>query len=150
MKVAIGVDHGGLEYKGAVINLLEEKNIEYIDFGCYSTDSCDSTVYAEQVAKAVISGECDKGILICGTGIGMSIAANKFKGIRCAHCHDLFSAEMTRLHNNSNVVAFGARVIDEELAVQIVDKFLSTPFSNEARHERRVNDIIRIESENLK
>lgn len=150
MKVAIGVDHGGLEYKGAVINLLEEKNIEYIDFGCYSTDSCDYTVYAEKVAKAVISGECDKGILICGTGIGMSIAANKFKGIRCAHCHDLFSAEMTRLHNNSNVVAFGARVIDEKLAVQIVDKFLSTPFSNEARHERRVNDIIRIESENLK
>jgi len=150
MKIAIGVDHGGIEYKQAVIDLLESQNIEYKDFGCYSTDSCDYTEFAEKVAKAVVSGDCDKGVLICGTGIGMSIAANKFKGIRCAHCHDLFSAEMTRLHNNSNVVAFGARVIDKDLAVKIVDKFLNTPFSNEERHIRRVNDIIRIETENLK
>ena len=142
MKIAIGVDHGGIDYKQAVIDLLESQNIEYKDFGCYSTDSCDYTEFAEKVAKAVVSGDCDKGVLICGTGIGMSIAANKFKGIRCAHCHDLFSAEMTRLHNNSNVLALGAGEMDTEMAKKIADIFLTTEFSGEERHQRRIDQMM--------
>ena len=150
MKIAIGCDHGGINCKPAVIKYLEYRGIEYVDYGCYEAKSCDYTEYAEKVAKAVQSGECDKGILICGTGIGMSIVANKFKGIRCAHCHDVFSAKMTRLHNDANVLAMGERVVGPGLMLEIVANFIDTPFSCEERHERRVNEIKRIEKENLK
>ncbi len=150
MKVAIGVDHGGIHLKPALIKYLEGKGIEYKDFGCYSEQSTDYNEYALKVSEAVASGEFDKGILICGTGIGMSIVANKVKGIRCAHCHDTFSARMTRLHNDANVLAFGERVIGAGLMTDIVEAFLTTPFSNEERHVNRVNKIIALEERNFK
>lgn len=150
MKVAIGVDHGGIHLKPALIKYLESKGIEYKDFGCYSEQSTDYNEYALKVSEAVASGEFDKGILICGTGIGMSIVANKVKGIRCAHCHDTFSARMTRLHNDANVLAFGERVIGAGLMTDIVEAFLTTPFSNEERHVNRVNKIIALEERNFK
>ncbi len=150
MKVAIGVDHGGIHLKPALIKYLESKGIEYKDFGCYSEQSTDYNEYALKVSEAVASGEFDKGILICGTGIGMSIVANKVKGIRCAHCHDTFSARMTRLHNDANVLAFGERVIGAGLMTDIVEAFLTTPFSNEERHVNRINKIIALEERNFK
>lgn len=119
---------------------LEEKGLEYKDFGTYSTESCDYPIYAKAAAKAVASGECERGILICGTGIGISIAANKVKGIRAALCSDCFSAEMTRRHNNANMLAMGARVLGEGLALKIVDTFLETEFDG-GRHARRVDMI---------
>lgn len=119
---------------------LEEKGLEYKDFGTYSTESCDYPIYAKAAAKAVASGECDRGILICGTGIGISIAANKVKGIRAALCSDCFSAEMTRRHNNANMLAMGARVLGEGLALKIVDTFLETEFDG-GRHAHRVDMI---------
>lgn len=139
--IALGCDHGGYELKQEIIKYLEGKNIEYKDFGCDSTESVDYPVYAKKVAHAVADKECEFGILICGTGIGISIAANKVKGIRAALCHDCFSAEATREHNNANIVAMGARVIGPGLAVKIVDTFLNTPFSNDERHIRRINMI---------
>ena len=150
MKVAIGTDHGGIHLKPALIKYLESKGIEYKDFGCYSEQSTDYNEYALKVSEAVASGEFDKGILICGTGIGMSIVANKVKGIRCAHCHDTFSARMTRFHNDANVLAFGERVIGAGLMTDIVEAFLTTPFSNEERHVNRVNKIIALEERNFK
>ncbi len=150
MKVAIGTDHGGIHLKPALIKYLESKGIEYKDFGCYSEESTDYNEYAFAVSEAVASGEFDRGILICGTGIGMSIVANKVKGIRCAHCHDTFSARMTRLHNDANVIAFGERVIGAGLMTDIVDAFLTTPFSNETRHINRVNKIKDLEERNFK
>ena len=136
--IALGSDHGGYLYKEELKKHLDEKGIEYIDFGTDSTASCDYPVYAEKVCRAIQSGECDKGILICGTGIGMSICANKFKGIRAACCGDHFSAEFTRKHNDSNVLCFGARVIDESLAKEIVDVWLETEYEA-GRHQKRID-----------
>ena len=121
--IAIGCDHGGYELKLEVIKYLQEKGIEFKDFGTNSTASCDYPVFAKAVSAAVVSGECEFGILICGTGIGISITANKIKGVRCALCHDCFSAEATRLHNNANILAFGARVIGIEMAKMIKESF---------------------------
>ena len=150
MKVAIGCDHGGINLKPALIKYLQEKNIEYKDFGCYDNSSVDYNDYAEVVCNSVANGEFDFGILICGTGIGMSIVANKIKGIRCAHCTDVYSARMTREHNDTNVLAFGERVIGAGLMADIVDAFLTTPFSNGERHIRRVEKIKELENKNFK
>lgn len=139
--IALGCDHGGYELKQEIIDYLKSKNIEYKDFGCNSTEAVDYPIYARKVTDSIISGECETGILICGTGIGISISANKVKGIRAALCHDCFSAEATRLHNNANILAMGARVIGPGLALKIVDTFLNTPFSNEERHIRRIEMI---------
>lgn len=136
--IALGSDQGGYLLKQEVIKHLEEKGMEYKDYGSYDEKSCDYPVYAKKVANAIIAGECDRGILICGTGIGISIAANKVKGIRAALCHDTFSAQATREHNDANILAMGARVIGPGLALKIVDTFLETEFSNEERHVRRV------------
>ena len=141
MKIAIGCDHGGIVLKPAVLKDLEERGIEVEDFGTFSEESVDYPVYAKKAAQAVAGGECDKGILICGTGIGISITANKVKGIRAALCHDCFSAEATRQHNDANMLAMGARVIGPGLALKIVDIFLDTPFSNDERHIRRIRMI---------
>ncbi len=139
--IAIGSDHGGYALKCAVIEHLKKRGLEYKDFGCYSEASCDYPDIAKPVARAVASGECERGILICGTGIGISITANKVKGIRAALCSDCFSAEATRQHNDANILAMGARVLGEGLALKIVDTFLDTPFSNDERHIRRINKI---------
>lgn len=145
MKIAIGCDHGGLILKPALIEFLEKNNIEYRDFGTYGAESVDYPDYALPVAEAVAGGEYDYGILICGTGIGMSIAANKVAGIRCALCHDVFSAKATRLHNDANMLAFGARVIGAGLMLEIVRAFLGTEFEG-GRHVRRLEKIAAIET----
>lgn len=150
MKIAIGCDHGGINLKPALIDYLKKKGYEYEDFGCFGKESVDYNDYAVPVCKAVVDKKCDLGILICGTGIGMSIVANKIKGIRCGHCHDVFSAKMTRQHNDANVLALGERVVGQGLFIEIVDAFLSTPFSNDERHIRRVNKIKALEEENFK
>jgi len=150
MKIAIGCDHGGINLKPVLVKYLQEKKLEYVDFGTYTTEATDYNIYAEKVANAVANGECDKGIIICGTGIGVSIVANKVKGVRCAHCHDVFSAKMTRLHNDANVLAFGERVIGPGLMVEIVDAFLTTDFSYDERHQRRVDKIKDLEQRNFK
>ena len=139
--IGIGSDHGGFALKEAIKKHLEERGLEYKDFGTYSSASCDYPVYGRAVAKAVAAGECQLGILICGTGIGISITANKVPGVRAALCSDCFSAEATRLHNNANILALGARVLGEGLALKIVDTFLDTPFSNDERHIRRISRI---------
>lgn len=139
--IAIGSDHGGYELKQEIVEHLKKRNIDVKDFGSYTKESCDYPVYAKKVAEAVINKECEVGILICGTGIGISITANKIKGIRAALCHDCFSAEATREHNNANILAMGARVVGPGLALKIVDTFLDTPFSNDERHIRRINLI---------
>ena len=139
--IGIGSDHGGFELKEAVKKHLEKRGLEYKDFGTYSPASCDYPVYGRAVAKAVASGECDRGIVICGTGIGISITANKVKGIRAALCSDSFSAQATREHNDANILALGARVLGEGLALKIVDTFLDTPFSGDERHMRRISMI---------
>ena len=141
MKISIGCDHGGYAYKQMLMQHLEDRGIRYQDFGCFSPDSCDYPDYAIPVAKAVASGEFEKGILICGTGIGMSIAANKVHGIRAAVCGDSFSATATREHNDANILCMGARVISEAKALEITDIFLDTPFSEEERHKRRISKI---------
>ncbi len=137
--IALGCDHGGYELMQEVKAFLDRKGWDYKDFGTDSAASTDYPIYAKRVGKAIQSGECEKGILICGTGIGISITANKMKGIRCALCHDVFSAEATRLHNDSNIVAMGGRVVGAGLALMIVEKFLTTPFSGDARHARRIS-----------
>lgn len=139
--IAFGCDHGGFAIKKEILDYLEKNNIEYKDFGCFSEESCDYPDIAKPVAHAVASGECEKGILVCGTGIGISITANKIKGIRAALCGDCFSAEATRLHNDANIVALGARVTGPGLAVKIIDTFLNTPFSGDERHKRRIAKI---------
>ena len=139
--IAIGSDHGGFELKQEIIKHLTKKGIDFEDFGCFSEASCDYTDYGKAVAEAVAAGEYEKGILICGTGIGISITANKIKGIRCALCSDCFSAEATREHNDANILALGGRVVGVGLALKIVDTFLNTPFSNEERHIRRISKI---------
>ncbi|HOJ48222.1 MAG TPA: ribose 5-phosphate isomerase B [Bacillota bacterium] len=138
--IALGCDHGGFEIKEAIKKHLQEKNIPFIDFGAHSTDSVDYPDYAHLVCESIQKGESEFGILCCGTGIGMSIAANKHKGIRAAVLSDEFSAEMTRRHNNANVLCLGGRVINEEKAVKLADIFLSTPFEG-GRHERRVEKL---------
>lgn len=139
--IALGCDHGGFPLMQEVIEHLEARGIEYKNFGTHSEASCDYPEYAKAVAHAVADGECEKGILICGTGIGISITANKVHGIRAALCHDCFSAEATRLHNDANILAMGARVVGPGHALKIVDTFLDTPFSNEERHIRRISQI---------
>lgn len=136
--IALGCDSAGYELMQEVKKHLDERGLEYKDFGTYSTDPVDYPVYGKKVAHAVADGECERGILICGTGIGISIAANKVKGIRAALCHDVFSAEATRLHNDANILAMGGRVVGPGPAIMIVDKFLDTPFSGVERHIRRV------------
>ncbi len=142
--IAIGSDHGGYELKQKVIKHLEERGISCQDMGCNSLDSCDYPVFGHAVAKAVAEGKCEKGIVICTTGIGISISANKVAGIRCALCSDSLSAKMTRLHNDANVLAMGAGMVGPNLAMDIVDTFLDTPFSGEERHQRRINLIEQI------
>lgn len=139
--IAIGCDHGGLKLKETVIKYFEDKGLEYKDFGTYTSDSCDYPVFGKAVANSVASGESEKGIVICTTGIGISITANKVKGIRCALCSDSLSAKMTRLHNNANVLAMGAGIVGDNLALEIVETFLNTEFSNEERHQRRIDLI---------
>lgn len=139
--IAIGCDHGGYELKLEIIKYLEKQGFAYKDFGCNSTESVDYPVYGKAVANAVAAGECEKGILVCGTGIGMSIVANKVPGVRCALCADCFSAQVTREHNDTNVMALGARTVGAGLALKMVDIWLNTPFSNDERHKRRISMI---------
>lgn len=148
MKIALGCDHGGLNIKNAVIEYLKAKNVEFTDFGCYTEESVDYPLYAYKVAKAVTENEDTLGILCCGTGIGISMAANKVKGIRAAVCTNEFMAEMTRRHNNSNIICMGGRIIDEDTAVKLADLFINTEFEGD-RHTRRVDMITAIEEENF-
>ena len=143
--IAIACDHSALELKEEVEALLESRGLEYKDFGTYTTESCHYPVYGARAARAVASGECDRGIVICGTGIGVSLAANKIPGIRCALCGDPYSAKMTRAHNNANMLALGARVIGVELAKMIVEAFLDTPFEG-GRHQTRIDMITALEN----
>lgn len=137
--IAIGCDHGGYELKKEIMKHLEERGIPFTDMGCDSTASCDYPVYAKAVAEAVADGSCQLGILICGTGIGMSMAANKIQGIRAAACSDCFSAKATREHNNANILCLGARTLGAGLALMLVDTFIDTPFSEDERHIRRIS-----------
>ncbi len=139
--IAIGSDHGGFDLKQEIMEHLDERGLAYKDYGTYSKESTDYPIYAKKVARAILSGECDRGILICGTGIGISITANKFKGIRCAVCSDCFTAQATREHNDANILAMGGRVVGPGLACKIVDTFLDTEFSNGERHIRRIKQI---------
>lgn len=138
LRIAIGSDHGGYEYKEQIVSHLKEKGYECVDVGTYSTDSCDYPIIARAVTTKITTGEADRGILICGTGIGMSIVANKVKGIRAALCGDTFSARASRAHNNSNVLCLGERVIGINLAMDIVDIWLESKFEG-GRHQRRVD-----------
>ena len=147
MKIAIGCDHGAYALKEKVAAHLKNEGYEVVDFGTHSTASCDYPDYAIPAAKAVASGECDRGIVLCTTGIGVSISANKVKGIRCALLSDIMSAQLTRLHNDTNMMALGAGVVGENLALSIVDIWLTTPFSGEERHQRRINKMMAAENE---
>ena len=144
MKIALGSDHGGLSLKNEIIKHLKSKNIEAKDFGTYTEDSCDYPEYALKVAEEVVAGNFELGILVCGTGIGVSISANKVPGIRAALCSDTFSAHATREHNNANILTLGARVIGTGLALDIVDTFISSKFQGD-RHQRRIDKITEIE-----
>lgn len=144
MKIAIGNDHAAVAMKNHIVKHLEDKGYEMVNFGTDTNDSCDYPVYGEKVARAVASGECELGILICGTGIGISLAANKVKGIRAAVCSESYSARLTRQHNNANIIAFGARVVGEAVAEEIVDEFLNAKYEG-GRHQRRVDMISEIE-----
>ena len=139
--LALGCDHGGYELKQKIIAYLQERDIAFVDFGCRDKKSCDYPEFGKAAAGAVASGECRMGIVICTTGIGISIAANKIKGIRCALCADTVSAKLTREHNDANMLALGAGIVGENLALSIVDTFLNTPFSGEEKHARRVGAI---------
>ena len=145
--IALGSDHGGFGLKKEIVKYLEEKGIEYKDYGTFTEESCDYPVYGELVGKAVVSGECERGIIICGTGIGISIAANKVKGVRAALCGDCYSAEFTRRHNDANILALGARVIGPGHALKIVDIFLNTEFEG-GRHAKRISIFSEIEERN--
>jgi len=139
--ISIGSDHGGYELKEKIRRHLEDRGFEVKDVGCYGRESCDYPVFGRAAAREVAEGNCDKGIVICTTGIGISISANKISGIRCALCSDPLSAKMTRLHNDANMLAIGAGIVGENLALDIVDTFIDTPFSEEERHKRRVDLI---------
>ena len=143
--IALGSDHAGLPLKKEIIALLEEMGLPYHDYGTYTTDSCDYAQFAQRAAKAVASGECERGIIICGTGIGISMASNKVKGIRCACCSDCYSAKMTRKHNDANMLAMGARVVGPDLGRMIAEIFLTTDFEG-GRHQRRIDQITAIEN----
>ena len=145
MKIAIGCDHGAIDLKNKLVSYLGNKGYEVKDFGTYTKDSCDYPEFAAAAAKAVASGECEKGIVLCTTGIGISIAANKVKGIRCALLHDIWSAKMTREHNDTNMMALGAAIVGEMLGLQIVDTWLTTEFSGDARHQRRIDKVMALE-----
>jgi ribose 5-phosphate isomerase B len=147
MKIAIGCDHGALELKNALLVHLEKKGYEVKDFGTYTADSCDYPDFAGAAAKAVAAGECEKGIVLCTTGIGVSIVANKVRGIRCALLSDVMSARMTREHNDTNMMAIGAGVVGQMLALQIVDTWLGTEFSHNERHQRRIDKLMALEAE---
>lgn len=139
--IALGCDHGGYDLKQEIIKYLEDHMIPFKDFGCDGPESVDYPVYARKVGQAILDGTCGKGILICGTGIGISITANKMPGIRAAVCTDCFCAEATRQHNDANILALGGRVVGPGLAIKIVDTFLNTEFSHDDRHQRRINLI---------
>ena len=141
MKIAVGSDHAGYELKEILVKHLKDRGYETDDAGTYSTESCDYPDYAKKVAEKIISGEAKTGLLVCGTGIGMSIAANKVKGIRAAVLSDEFSAEATRSHNDANILCLGARVVDEEKAIKLLDIFLDTPFSEGENHKRRISKL---------
>ena len=141
--IAIGSDQGGYELKQVILEHLKERGLEYEDLGSYGPESVDYPIYAKKVAEAILSKEADKGILICGTGIGVSITANRYPGIRAAHCTDCFCAEATRMHNDANIICLGGRVTGPGLAVMLVDTFLDTPFSGAERHQRRIEMIER-------
>ncbi len=143
--IALACDHGGFAYKQTIMKYLDKEGYAYKDFGTFSEESCDYPDFALAAAESVAKGECDRGILVCGTGIGISIAANKVPGVRAAHCHDVFSAKATRLHNDANMLAMGERVIGEGLMLEIVEAFLNTPFSGEMRHKKRIEKIAGIE-----
>ena len=145
MKIAIGCDHGALDLKNVLVAHLKDKGYEVADFGTYTAASCDYPEFAAAAAKAVASGECDKGIVLCTTGIGVSITANKIKGIRCALLSDLMSARLTREHNDTNMMALGAGVVGQMLALQIADTWLETDFSGDERHQRRINKLMAVE-----
>ena len=147
MKIALGCDHGGFALKQEVIRYLDGKGLEWEDFGCFDESSCDYPDYGRAAAEAVAAGKCDKGIVICTTGIGISIVANKVRGIRCALCTDTVSARLTREHNDANMLAMGAGIIGKNLALSIVETFLDTPFSGEEKHARRVGKITDLEKE---
>ena len=145
MKIAIACDHGAFDLKNKLVTVLTDKGYEVRDFGTYSADSCDYPDYIAPAARAVAAGEYDRGIVLCTTGIGVSIAANKIPGIRCALLSDIWSAKMTRLHNDTNMMALGAGVIGPSLALEIVDVWLDTEFSAEARHQRRIDKVMALE-----
>lgn len=149
MKIGLGSDHGGVELKSEILKHLEARGIEVLDYGTHTEASCDYPEYGQKVAEAVMAKECDYGIIICGTGLGISLAANKVAGIRCAVVSDTFSAEMSKAHNNCNMLALGARVVGIGLALKIVDTFLDTEFEG-GRHERRVNKIMDVENKYMK
>ncbi len=148
MKIAIGNDHAAVEMKKHIKKYLEDKGYEVVNFGTDTNDSCDYPHYGKIVAEAIVKGECDLGILICGTGIGISLAANKVKGIRAAVCSEPYSARLTRQHNNANIIAFGARVVDNKTAENIVDAFLDAEFEG-GRHQARIDLITAIENGEL-
>ncbi len=139
--IAIGSDHGGFDLKQVIIKYFEERGIEYKDYGCYDKSSCDYPVFGKAVAESVAKGESEKGIVVCTTGIGISMVANKVPGVRCALCSESLSAKMTRLHNDANVLALGGAMVGANLALDIVETFLNTPFSAEEKHIRRVGMI---------
>lgn len=146
MKIALGCDHGGLEHKNAILEHLKERGFEVIDFGIYEQVSVDYPDIASKLCESILKGECERGILVCGTGIGMSIAANKYKGIRAAACSEHFSAKYTRLHNNSNVLCLGGRVIGVGTAIELCDLFVDTEFEG-GRHQNRIDKITNIEKQ---
>ena len=139
--IALACDHGGFELKESVAEYLREKGLEYKDFGCYDKNSCDYPEFGRAAAMAVSKGECDRGVVICTTGIGISIVANKVKGVRAALCSDPFAAKMTRLHNDANVLAMGAGMIGKNMALEILETFLNTEFSQGENHIRRISNI---------
>lgn len=145
MKISIACDHGALDLKNVMVAHLEKNGHQVVDFGTHTLDSCDYPDYASQAAYAVANGECERGIVLCTTGIGMSIAANKVKGIRCALLSDVMSARMTREHNDTNMMALGAGVVGQMLALEIADTWLNTPFSQGPRHQRRIDKLMALE-----
>ena len=146
MKIAIACDHGALDLKNALIAYLTKKNYEVVNFGTDTLESCDYPDYCGAAAKAVADGRCDKGIVLCTTGIGASIAANKVRGIRCALLSDLMSARLTREHNDTNMMAIGAGIVGKNLALEIIDTWLTTEFSHDERHQRRINKLMAVEN----
>ena len=145
MKISVGCDHGALALKNKFVSHLEAQGHEVKDFGTYTLDSCDYPDFAGAAAKAVASGECERGVVLCTTGIGISISANKVKGIRCALLSDIMSAKLTRLHNDTNMMAVGAGVVGEMLALELMDTWLGTEFSGDARHQRRIDKMMALE-----